>query len=213
MREIEPFDPLDRVNLAKSAAEALLEQKPEPLGDMEPFKGAGVYSIYYTGDFPAYDYIRRANENDEWLAPVYVGKAVPKGARKGVNSLEDAKKGTPLNSRLKQHAASIRAAHTTLNIDDFQCKFLVVEDIWIPLIESLIISRFAPIWNNPVDGFGNHDPGAGRYNGLRPRWDVLHPGRAWADKCRQRDETADQIEGEVRALLAARPRPNPSMFA
>lgn len=213
MRQFEPFDPLNRVNLAASAAEALLGRPAEPLGNLDPFMGAGVYSIYYTGDFPAYDYIKRANENDQWLAPVYVGKAVPKGTRKGEFSPDDAKKGTPLMARLRQHAENIRAASSTLNVDDFYCKFLVVDDIWIPLIESLMISRFSPIWNNPLEGFGNHDPGSGRYNGLRPRWDVLHPGRAWADKCQPRAEVADQIEREIEALLAARPRPSLNMFS
>jgi len=30
------------------------------------------------------------------------------------------------------------------------------------------------VWNVVIDGFGNHDPGAGRYNGERTRWDTLH---------------------------------------
>ena len=46
-------------------------------------------------------------------------------------------------------------------------------------------------------GFGNHDPGSGRYKGLRPRWDVLHPGRAWADKCQPREETQEHIARDV----------------
>ncbi len=32
--------------------------------------------------------------------------------------------------------------------------------------------------NKIIDGFGNHDPGKGRYNQLRSRWDKLHPGRS-----------------------------------
>jgi hypothetical protein len=41
---------------------------------------------------------------------------------------------------------------------------------------------FSPLWNRKIDGFGNHDPGSGRYNQQRSPWDVIHPGRPWAAK-------------------------------
>ncbi len=59
--------------------------------------------------------------------------------------------------------------------------------------------------NKVVDGFGNHDPGKGRHAGLRSRWDVLHPGRPWADKCQPRQETAQQIIGEIKDYLRNNP--------
>lgn len=74
------------------------------------------------------------------------------------------------------------AAATNLNIQDFYCRFLSVDDIWIPLTESLMIERFKPVWNVILDGFGNHDPGSGRHKGKMPMWGCLHPGRAWAAK-------------------------------
>ena len=74
------------------------------------------------------------------------------------------------------------AAATNLNIQDFYCRFLSVDDIWIPLTESLMIERFKPVWNVILDGFGNHDPGSGRHKGKMTMWDCLHPGRAWAAK-------------------------------
>jgi hypothetical protein len=77
----------------------------------------------------------------------------------------------------------------------------VVDDIWIPLGEALVIAKFSPLWNNLIDGFGNHDPGKGRYAGLRPRWDTLHPGRKWAYKCQERSETLELIQREVMAHL------------
>jgi hypothetical protein len=40
--------------------------------------------------------------------------------------------GEYLYKRLKEHRNSIEAAEN-LNIDDFYCRFLVVDDIWIPL--------------------------------------------------------------------------------
>jgi hypothetical protein len=84
-----------------------------------------------------------------------------------------------------------------LNIEDFWCRFLVVDDIWIPLGESLLIQRHRPIWNSMLDGFGNHDPGAGRHKGARPNWDTLHPGRAWAERCAPSKLTKEQILTEV----------------
>lgn len=53
-----------------------------------------------------------------------------------------------------------------------------------------------------IDGFGNHDPGGGRYEGLQPRWDVLHPGRSWAAKCKPRQETAKGISTEIQNCLS-----------
>ena len=88
---------------------------------------------------------------------------------------------------------------------DFQARYLTVDDIWIPLGESLLIARFRPIWNRALDGFGNHDPGRGRYNGLRALWDHLHPGRGWTTRCAVRTETIPEIEQRLADYLAAHP--------
>lgn len=40
----------------------------------------------------------------------------------------------------------------------------------------------APVWNQIIDGFGNHDPGKGRYQQRRSVWDIIHPGREWSKK-------------------------------
>ena len=64
-----------------------------------------------------------------------------------------------------------------------------------------------------IDGYGNHDPGKGRYNQARSRWDVLHPGRAWALKCRERPETAEQIQAEVIEYLRSMPIPESEIAA
>jgi hypothetical protein len=48
----------------------------------------------------------------------------------------------------------------------------------------MLIDLFNPVWNKLIDGFGNHDPGSGRYLQKRAPWDELHPGRAWAEKLR-----------------------------
>lgn len=198
-----PYNPLSTPNLAASVGEALLERPVNALENLPQFEGAGIYAIYYTGDFPAYEAISKANKEGEFRWPIYVGKAIPSGARKGGGS---GAVGRVLWSRLREHCDTVVAAEN-LRVSDFHCRFLVVEDIWIPLTESLLIAKFAPIWNRLIDGFGNHDPGAGRYQGMRPRWHVLHPGISWAPKCAERPETAEQIETEIEAYLRTAPEP------
>lgn len=188
-----PYNPLDKNNLGASVADALLERSKVDLEDVEPFIGAGIYAVYYSGGFPSY---RPLAVNG---IPIYVGKAVPPGARKGNFGL-NIDPGQALYKRLKEHAESIRQT-SNLDIKDFQCRYLVVDDIWIPLGEALLIAKFSPVWNKIIDGFGNHDPGKGRYQQLRSRWDTLHPGRSWAHKCQERGETSEQIAGELIAYL------------
>lgn len=198
--DIIPFNPLDKRNLGASVAEAMLSRKVCPLDSLFEFPGAGVYAIYYTGNSEPYSEISKRNQNGKHAVPIYVGKAVPAGSRKG-GGIGSGVTGRPLYSRLSQHAESIRLAKG-LDITDFSCRFLVVDDIWIPLGESLLIARFSPVWNTLIDGFGNHDPGKGRYSGMRPRWDVLHPGRGWAMKCQDRNETAEDIARDVATYLS-----------
>lgn len=204
-RNIVPFNPLDKRHLGESVGQAMLRRPVAPLGNLGTFSGAGIYAIYYAGNFSCYEPISARNRKNEFSAPVYVGKAVPKGARRGGDL--QASPGNVLFDRLKQHGRSIEDA-SNLEINDFYCRYLIVDDIWIPLGESLLIAKFAPLWNKLIDGFGNHDPGSGRHAGLRPRWDVLHPGRPWAERCQPRDESAQQIMREVCDYLRNNPPPD-----
>ena len=189
------YNPLDKKNLGVSVRNAMLSQPMSLLPPPAPFIGAGIYAIYYKGPFPHYQSLAAANINDAWEQPIYVGKAIPAGARRGGLGL-DAPAGNVLYRRLEEHAASIAQA-PSLNLADFACRFLVVDDIWIPLGESLLIESFRPLWNMIVDGFGNHDPGAGRYNQRRSSWDILHPGRGWAERCQPGRPEADIINSII----------------
>ncbi|BCN39432.1 hypothetical protein ALDI51_27510 [Alicycliphilus denitrificans] len=210
--EIIPFNPLDKKNLGASVAEALVSQPVHQLGGLTTFFGSGIYAIYYRGPHVAYGPVSKPNQadKDNPTIPIYVGKAVPQGARKG-KVIPDPTKSKALFGRLQEHAESIQATDT-LDISDFTCRYLVVDEIWIPLGESLMIAKFSPLWNLVVEGFGNHDPGSGRYNGLRPRWDAMHPGRSWAMKCRQREESQSDIAREVGSYLAANAPPETPHF-
>lgn len=194
-----PFNPLDKRHLGESAANVLLESDVFPLPP-EPFIAAGVYALYYTGDFPAYEALAEVNRDGRFACPIYVGKAVPDGARKGGQG-DNVDPGAALYKRLTDHTKSVTAA-TNLHIEDFHCRFLSVDDIWIPLTESLMIKRFKPVWNVVLDGFGNHDPGRGRRSGRKPMWDCLHPGRAWAEYLKPGDFTAEELERRVREYLS-----------
>ena len=174
------YNPLDKKNLADSVVKALLGRVIEPLPPTR-FEGAGVYALYYTGQyrpFALYEPITVRQLDDPLAVPIYVGKAVSAGARIGLRSF-DAPVGAVLAQRLAEHAESIRQAQNLL-LEDFACRYLVVDEIWIPLAETLLISLFAPTWNLVLSGFGLHDPGSGRRQQRRSHWDVLHPGRSWA---------------------------------
>lgn len=186
-------------NLAHSIVTRMEETDPIPLADVTKFSGAGLYAIYYGGDFPAYRLLVEHNIA-AWREPIYIGKAIPQGGRRG---LEVATKTEALSNRIRQHGRSIASA-ANLELNDFVVRWLVMEDIWIPLGESAMIRRHRPVWNAVVDGFGNHDPGKGRAAGMRSRWDTLHPGRGWADKSPDRSESPSQIEQEITEYLRSR---------
>ena len=94
-----PFNPLDKKNLGASVAEALLTKEVHPLSQLPQFDGAGIYAIYYTGDFDAYAQIARLNNDEKFMLPIYVGKAVPAGARMG--ACADVPPGKVLFKRLR----------------------------------------------------------------------------------------------------------------
>jgi len=175
------YNPLDKLNLAKSIESELLDRDAVPLGELGNLTGAGVYVIYYSGVFAAYAPVSQANQGGAFTKPIYVGKAIPKGGRKGGLAKDVAAIGHALSDRLKQHAASINEAEN-LELSDFYVRHLVVDDVWIPLGENMLIQSFKPVWNRAIDGFGNKDPGQRRAKQFKSPWDVLHPGREFAKK-------------------------------
>jgi hypothetical protein len=159
-----------------------------------------VYAIYYSGDFPPYARLSASAREPNTAVPIYVGKAVPLGARKGGLGF-DIEAGPVLFNRLAEHAESIKQTRN-LSLDHFSCRYLVVDDIWIPLGESLLIEGFAPLWNRVLDGFGNHDPGKGRYQQQKSPWDVMHGGRSWADRLQPNTRTEQQLTEIVQEYFA-----------
>jgi hypothetical protein len=200
LRTEQPYNPLDKKNLGVNVADALLARPVGPLPPEEKFLGAGIYVLYYTGDYPHYLSLAIANREENFKHPIYVGKAVPKGARKGGIGF-DKPAGPVLFDRLEEHAESIQAT-SELKIVDFSCRYLVVDDIWIPLGESLLIEMYSPVWNHVLDGYGNHDPGGGRHKQKRSKWDVVHPGRTWVVNLANHKKTPEELLRMVATYMA-----------
>lgn len=166
----------------------------QPLPPSEKFLGTGVYALYYTGRNKLYEKYAQLNRLS-YDYPIYVGKAVPSGWRQNRVSDSQSSQSGELYNRLKQHAASIRSV-SGLRISDFTCRFVIFEDAgsdMIGTIEAALIKLNNPLWNTTLDGFGNHDPGSGRYEQAKSDWDIIHPGRKWADKCKGRTTSRNVI--------------------
>lgn len=167
------------------------------------FKGAGVYALYYTGDEALYAEIKNAPATCN--RPIYVGKAVPQGWRLG--RIIDSAKTSTLYSRLAEHARNI-AQVENLSLGDFRCRFMILggveSDLIVP-VEAALIRGYTPLWNTVVDGFGNHDPGKGRYDQAPSHWDVLHPGRLWVKRLTGAVPSHEEVVAAVRQALAGLP--------
>ena len=168
----ELYDPLTYNNLMEGLVSHFKQQDTKRLDSIEGVEGPGIYSLFYSGGMAVYEPISAGDH------PIYVGKAVPPGSRKGASV--DASS-PALQRRINEHAKSIRQTNN-LEVSDFSCRYLAVVPVWITLAERFLIEYYRPVWNLCLDGFGDHDPGKGRRNSQRSWWDTLHPGREWASK-------------------------------
>lgn len=197
------FDPLSYENLGASISRALDDQPLVRLDEVSSFDGVGIYALYYVGDFPAYRLLSEANQQTPGSWAIYVGKAEAENARKGDPNQASSIDGPKLYNRIMQHKRSIQSARN-LDSSHFMVRFLTIAPTWVSLAEVIAIRMHKPLWNSVIDGLGNHDPGAGRRQGMRPRWDTLHPGRPWADTLQLRTETAANIMQDAVSYLARR---------
>jgi len=168
----------------------------------ESFLGTGVYALYYIGHNPLYKRYAELNRLS-YGYPIYVGKAVPKGWRQARSSDNTLNQSRELIGRLREHSRSITLG-AGLSLEDFMCRFVIFEDVgsdMISTIEAALIKLNIPLWNTAVDGFGNHDPGSGRYEQAKSDWDVIHEGRAWANKCNGAHAEKSAIVSKIRLHL------------
>jgi hypothetical protein len=171
----------------------LMRQKPICFSDLSPFDGAGIYAILYKGRLKYYDFVAKSRGT----IPIYVGKSVQCGRRKGI-----AKKiSQPLFKRLCEHKRSIIQS-ANLDVADFAARYLVLDEPLIDLGETILIEKHRPIWNTCIDGFGNHNPGSGRLAGKRSAWDTIHPGRNWATGLAE-SKSVDEIKDRINTYRTA----------
>ena len=184
-------------SVIQEAMRFMMASPLHPLPPADHFPGAGVYALYYCGGFEYYRHIAVADQKDDKTA-IYVGKAVPPGWRVG-RAGRVGPNVRPLYRRLAEHAGNINEVDN-LKASDFSCRFMILGGIESDLIsacEANLIRQFTPLWNTVVDGFGNHTPGKGRFDQARSEWDVVHPGRAWAARCRGTPPVLENIVANI----------------
>ena len=168
----------------------------------ERFHGTGVYAIYCiakTGIYKDFHEINRTSYD----VPIYVGKAVPQGWRQARTSSSTETLSYELNNRIREHGRSIEQG-ANLKLGDFRCRFMILERAESDLIgtvEAALIRSYKPIWNSLIDGFGNHDPGSGRYEQAMSDWDVCHSGRTWAQKCKGKHNSKKELIKRIDAFM------------
>lgn len=194
------FDPSNPNVVGRVVAITLIAQTRKPLANVEKFYGSGVYAIYYNGGFKAYKPLSKREH------PIYVGKADPSDA--AAKTVYE--QGDRLANRLGDHCRTVGKANTTLRLEDFEYRALVVQSGWQTPAEDYLIHLFRPIWNSEVGicyGFGKHGDAPQTRANLRSPWDTLHPGRDWAhrDKNMGDAKPATQIVAEIQKHFGAHP--------
>jgi len=165
------FDPLAVENVGVTLAVELLEQPLQVMPPESPFFGAGIYALYYSGEHEAYkDFTQLDRGRHKY--PIYIGKAAGESAKQGFNVTASKKK--KLYERIAQHAKSIDEVNN-LDLANFRCRYLILNDAYIALAESVMIRVFRPPWNGM--SFGSKVVGKFRMGGNPGLWDSLHPGR------------------------------------
>jgi hypothetical protein len=193
------FDPSNPKIIGRFVSLALVAQSRQPLAEIDKFYGSGVCAIYYNGEFPAYTPLSRSE------TPIYVGQAAPALS----NAPTPTEQGDRLSGRLDEHRKNILLATTTLSIDDFEFRALVVQSGWETAAEDYLIHLFSPIWNfetKLVYGLGKHGDSASIRANRRSPWDTLHPSRHWAASDKLQDaKTPSQIMDELKAHFKRHP--------
>lgn len=189
------FDPTDPKTAGRVVALTLVAQSMHPLASIPIFYGAGIYAIYYKGSFSPYAPLADTDH------PIYVGKADPDNPA----AASAIAQGTKIASRLTDHAKNIRKAESTLDIDDFTCRFLIVQTGFQKSAEDYLIEFFKPIWNSETKiayGLGKHGDSATTRANKRSPWDTLHPGRRWADQTTTDQKSAADIQQQIEQHFA-----------
>jgi hypothetical protein len=194
------FDPSNPNIVGRLVGITMVAQNRKALAAIEKFYGSGVYAVYYKGDFRAYSGLSGSEH------PIYVGKADP--ADPAAKTAKE--QGDRLSARLSEHRKNILRAGSTLSVEHFEYRALVVQSGWQNSAEDYLIHLFKPIWNSEMSicyGFGKHGDAPTTRANLRSPWDTLHPGRDWAhrDPGMKDARSRERIEQDIAKHLAANP--------
>jgi Eco29kI restriction endonuclease len=185
------FDPGNPRTVGFFVALALTAQPKVPLDNVAASYGSGIYALYYNGNFTQYADIKSTE------TPIYVGQASPAN----VEARTPREQGAKLTSRLSEHRRTIGQAKGSLDLADFECRFLVVQTAWETAAEDYLIRLFKPIWNKEtkiIQGFGKHGDSATTRMNKVSSWDVLHIGRKAAGHGVNPDQKSVlEISGEL----------------
>ncbi|RKX43361.1 MAG: restriction endonuclease [Verrucomicrobia bacterium] len=168
----------------------------------ERFHGTGVYAVYCTAKTGVYRDFHDINRTS-YDVPIYIGKAVPAGWRQARSANAENSESYELNNRIREHGRSIEQG-AGLKLNDYRCRFMILEGAESDLIgtvEAALIRSYKPLWNSLIDGFGNHDPGSGRYEQAMSDWDVCHPGRLWAKKCKGKHPSKKELLKSIEVFM------------
>ncbi len=190
------FDPSNPKVIGRFVSLALVAQDRHPLSQVPRFYGSGVYAIYYKGPFEPYAAISGTE------TPIYVGQAAP-----AINNARTPfEQGARLVGRLADHRKNIGKATTTLSLDDFECRWLVVQSGWETAAEDYLIHLFRPIWNKEVKilfGIGKHGDSPETRGNKQSPWDTMHAARSWATT--EAQKSVDKIKEELVSHFASHP--------
>lgn len=179
----EPYIPMDPVlvhTITLSMARRLNEQGPFDLRIITPFRGHGIYGIYYQGDNTVYQALVSMGS----LCPLYIGAAA-----------QDANSSS-LYTRLEDRRNDL----THLGLENFTVRFLCLPPHLVKFTEHNLIELYQPVWNTYLRGFGARGgarDGSGRSLHAVSLWDTIHPGRPTV-RATPRDRTSVE-----RRLVAA----------
>jgi hypothetical protein len=169
---------------------------------IKKFGGFGVYALYYKGSNRLYSHYRLINEGTA-KEPIFVGKAVPKNWVLDIGSNDTFYQGSDLYSRITEQCNSICQAKG-LNLKDFRCRYMVLtagEVLLAEAIEKALINQYSPLWNTCIDGFSSHNPGKGRMKQAKSDWDVIHPGRAWAESLQGKANDEEALKAKIKSHI------------
>jgi hypothetical protein len=183
--------------LSQNLRDALNHRPRTVFPPSERFAGAGLYALYYKGPLELYAAL---SEKD---IPIYVGKAEAGNSSYGDPPDQQRPK---LFERIGKHARSIREVTDeggNLSVDDFEVRYLLLDDVWIVLGERALLRAHAPVlWNAVMPGFGANPPGTGRIN-ARSVWDTIHPGRPRAGNTCNRRFTRAEMASRIHLGITA----------